>query len=513
LKTAIRFLSILFFLAVSMAGAQCNTTATQVKNKWLEPITSLTLVDLEGYIANPAIRLTVHPPTTVTYPATAVVTSNHTRVYFDNTSTTSSSGSSKTIIIASNACAGMPFYVAVWPDYNTTDETHSMTVTITGANAVVSAVTIPITVDDRDPASYSYNFTINKRYTYDSTGFFGRAENTNVIDVASDNWRWFIAAMGTDAVTINTDFLYVWRKGGYSTTGDFRLNDIAYTGYFFYITGIINTPTHRSGGAAGDKFQRISAVDQPYRRAGTLEIDTAGNYNSLRWKYPVGDESDWQDTYNFSGDINDMQSIAGHEMGHALFGGTPHTNWATWKSGGNITYSPVQTYMSGATIAIDATDHLNGVIDPLSRKGAFGNEYNGSMPNARWIPTKLDLLVLQGVGYTLRSGMSTFSTVSLSGTISAGQANSSFTAALSVSNGIPPFNWTISAGALPPGLSINPQTGVISGTPLQTGTFTFTAKIADNNIIDTVATSAQTLIITPAQSGRGTSSMRIGVGL
>jgi hypothetical protein len=127
------FFGITLFLAYSIGFPQCNTTSSRVQNKFVATITALTLVDLEGYMANPAIKLTVHPTTTMTYPASAVVTSNHTRVYFSLPSTTSAGGSSKTISIASSSCDGMPLYVGLWPDYNTTDESHSITVTITGA--------------------------------------------------------------------------------------------------------------------------------------------------------------------------------------------------------------------------------------------------------------------------------------------------------------------------------------------------------------------------------------------
>lgn len=47
--------------------------------------------------------------------------------------------------------------------------------------------------------------------------------------------------------------------------------------------------------------------------------------------------------------------------------------------------------------------------------------------------------------------------------------------------GIPPYTWSIpnEYGALPPGLSIEPKTGVISGTPSKEGVWNFAIKIAD----------------------------------
>ncbi len=46
--------------------------------------------------------------------------------------------------------------------------------------------------------------------------------------------------------------------------------------------------------------------------------------------------------------------------------------------------------------------------------------------------------------------------------------------------GTAPLTWTISSGALPPGLNISPLTGAISGTPTATGAFTFTVTVIDS---------------------------------
>jgi hypothetical protein len=46
--------------------------------------------------------------------------------------------------------------------------------------------------------------------------------------------------------------------------------------------------------------------------------------------------------------------------------------------------------------------------------------------------------------------------------------------------GVPPWSWSVVAGALPPGLRMNSQTSEISGTPTTAGTYTFTAQLADS---------------------------------
>ncbi len=62
-----------------------------------------------------------------------------------------------------------------------------------------------------------------------------------------------------------------------------------------------------------------------------------------------------------------------------------------------------------------------------------------------------------------------------------GEAGCAYSAPLSVTGGTPPYqNWTVSSGALPAGLTLNAATGVISGTPVDAGTFNFSVTAQDS---------------------------------
>lgn len=63
---------------------------------------------------------------------------------------------------------------------------------------------------------------------------------------------------------------------------------------------------------------------------------------------------------------------------------------------------------------------------------------------------------------------------------------------LAATGGTPPYTWSITAGALPPGLTLTPATGLISGTPTTSGIFNFTATVTDS----VLATDSQLLSIT-----------------
>ncbi len=58
--------------------------------------------------------------------------------------------------------------------------------------------------------------------------------------------------------------------------------------------------------------------------------------------------------------------------------------------------------------------------------------------------------------------------------------NGSYSQTLQATGGVMPYTWSITSGSLPPGLSLNPLTGVISGTPTTRGTWNFTVRVQDS---------------------------------
>jgi hypothetical protein len=62
-----------------------------------------------------------------------------------------------------------------------------------------------------------------------------------------------------------------------------------------------------------------------------------------------------------------------------------------------------------------------------------------------------------------------------------GTVNITYSATLAASGGATPYTWSIANGALPPGLTLNTNTGVITGTPAIAGNFNFTIQVNDTN--------------------------------
>jgi WD40 repeat protein len=93
-------------------------------------------------------------------------------------------------------------------------------------------------------------------------------------------------------------------------------------------------------------------------------------------------------------------------------------------------------------------------------------------------------------------------------------AGTAYTATLTATGGTAPLAWSVSAGSLPAGLTLNASSGAISGTPTTAGSSSFTAQVTDAsnrsataNLGITVSASATTVSLfgsaTPASADGG----------
>ncbi len=82
-------------------------------------------------------------------------------------------------------------------------------------------------------------------------------------------------------------------------------------------------------------------------------------------------------------------------------------------------------------------------------------------------------IITQGVG-----GGPTALTITSPPALPSGTLNTSYAIALVATGGQAPYLWSV-VGALPTGLSLNPSTGVISGTPAALGSYSITASVTD----------------------------------
>ena len=85
--------------------------------------------------------------------------------------------------------------------------------------------------------------------------------------------------------------------------------------------------------------------------------------------------------------------------------------------------------------------------------------------------------------------------------VPAATTGSSYVLSTAAAGGVGTFVYSISNGTLPAGVSLDPATGQISGTPTSAGTFTFTVRVTDTNgvfkeIVVTSSVSAQIVVPT-----------------
>jgi Putative Ig domain len=76
-----------------------------------------------------------------------------------------------------------------------------------------------------------------------------------------------------------------------------------------------------------------------------------------------------------------------------------------------------------------------------------------------------------------------------------GVVGSAYSATLQATDGVLPLSWSVSAGTLPAGLTLNASTGEISGTPTTGGTSSFTVTVTDSCVSPGPQTDTQALSI------------------
>jgi hypothetical protein len=79
-----------------------------------------------------------------------------------------------------------------------------------------------------------------------------------------------------------------------------------------------------------------------------------------------------------------------------------------------------------------------------------------------------------------------------------GEVGVAYSAQLTVTGGTSPFTWSVSAGSLPPGVTLGASTGLLSGTPTTAGSYSFTVKVTDNSGL--TATEPVSLAVTAGPS-------------
>ncbi len=124
-------------------------------------------------------------------------------------------------------------------------------------------------------------------------------------------------------------------------------------------------------------------------------------------------------------------------------------------------------------------------------------------PTAAGGPTTATIKVTDGLGAAATRDLSitivAAPIITTASPLPNGETGVSYLQNLAVAGGISPFSWTVTSGSLPAGLSLNPSTGAISGTPNTAGgPTTVTIKVKDNLGANNSKAMSITIIAAPA---------------
>ncbi|MGO9921062.1 MAG: IPT/TIG domain-containing protein, partial [Isosphaeraceae bacterium] len=132
----------------------------------------------------------------------------------------------------------------------------------------------------------------------------------------------------------------------------------------------------------------------------------------------------------------------------------------------------VSGYIEGSQVTVDNSG-AGAVNAPLTGVTGVGSSYGGIQSGWTSVPA----------GTSTHPTPVNWPEVARVTTVSLPQAsaNAAYSQTLAASGGATPYSWSLSSGSLPAGLSLNPTTGTISGTPTATATSSFTIKVTDSS--------------------------------
>jgi hypothetical protein len=106
--------------------------------------------------------------------------------------------------------------------------------------------------------------------------------------------------------------------------------------------------------------------------------------------------------------------------------------------------------------------------------------------------------------------------------IPSGKVGGAYSTTLLAAGGVAPYTWAINSGSLPAGLTLNASTGQISGTPSQSGSYSFVAQVKDSSspsqlatqpLSTSIASAATTLAIATQSLAGGQQGAAYSAGL
>jgi hypothetical protein len=435
----------------------------------------LMLPDWEGYMANPAVRIELAPPAQARFPLTVTLRSIDPLVHFDLPGEVNEHGATREVTF--DGPAPRTVYVSAFPQRVKQRLRSRIGLRAQGLDDCAFAVEImPV---ETMPSGARRTVTVD--YAHDTSGFFADPARRAVFEQAVGDWTFFIDGAQDTPVPQAGEITYLFGPGSFRT-GRWVLNSQPYRGFLLYAHGI-ETPELRSGGAPSVHGRGADALGRP--RSGSVQMEVRGNYGTHGWLPPDLSDRDWWRASNLTEEPTDLYSVMHHEIGHALFF---NSGWP-----GFVRRQPLPGPVAGRSLTPDDVDHFTREVDPVSRRGLFGNEYHGRMPDGRWLITRADLLAIAALGWKLRP-VAALLPLSLDGSAPPPALRGQpYRHVLAARGGVPVYDWVVESGALPPGLALERYSGALHGRPRHAGSWTFSVTVRDSDDEEATRTASYTI--------------------
>lgn len=492
-------------LAVSPAArTSAAANDVQVVDKFGRNLASygVDLVDWQGYIANPYVKLTVKAPSSASFPVTVTVKAQgSSRLMMDLPSTLSATGATKTLTFA-NSSQSQDFKLEIAPDRvggNGEIENYTLSFVVAENNGTTHTQSMPIRVLDQDdnaaptlPLVFDYRFDTVNHY-FDNAAYRAAAEQ------AIKDWFYFFDEQPFDSVPAGAEPSFVPNDNFAGNTT--VTNNAAYTGEWIFLRGL-NGPYSTGWASNNGQYHKRGGVQVPgqiHRSLGmALDFyDNATVFTSL-------DDNDWYKT-----DLNQVTDVYGlvmHEIGHGIAYSDVWNGMATYHDNGGV--DPEVVAYQGHQVALDSSYHIPGDEASWDRISGQSAGWTSYFPTRRWMLTKLSLLIAENAGWKLNKNLTPFLAPSIvTPSLPAGTAGAAYSQKLTAKGGVPFYDWTITSGSLPSGLTLDRFTGTISGTIAGSAaaSSTFTVQLRDYDDQSSPVTKTFTI---PVSGGTGGGSVK-----
>jgi O-glycosyl hydrolase len=184
--------------------------------------------------------------------------------------------------------------------------------------------------------------------------------------------------------------------------------------------------------------------------------------------------------FNFTVQVSDAsQPVATTNRSLTIPVGISLTMLVVTPESARIMVGQTQQFAARGTYSDGSTQDISGEVTWTSSLPAVATINTNGLATAVSVGTAQIGASLNGITNAGTLTVEPLPLVISTDSLPPGTVGISYSAALSATGGILPYNWSLAGGILPPGLALNPTNGVIAGTPGTAGTYDFSAQAND----------------------------------